>query len=253
MTDDIQTQCWAIFQRGFEVSAGVQPDELRRAALTSCALHRLVANHGLGSLAYYYEGQPGSDHEDIVTSVIAGNTLLTADHVPVAGEFEVKNVPRHEDHGSFRRGRLLLRVLPDGFRGRRGPARPRRPGARRHRRGQGAAGAAAGLPRQARQGTVDPDERATWPGDAAFGAAGPRDGTVKLLVAKGEAAAARCCNIGNTNSRYRFPIGARRFVNDWAKAGPSHHCAIGTGHIADKIENLATLLGIGVIAYVKFL
>ena len=29
-----------------------------------------------------------------------------------------------------------------------------------------------------------------------------------------------------------------RLMDDWSMGGPSHHCAIGTGHVAGKIEKL---------------
>ena len=34
------------------------------------------------------------------------------------------------------------------------------------------------------------------------------------------------------------------FMNEWAIGGPSHHCAIGVGHIGDKLEKLSKILGI---------
>ena len=79
------------FTSVFNVSDECEPVEIERAARTSVALDRLVETHNLGSMAYYYEGEAGNEYEDIVTSVIAGNTLLTGKNIPIAGECEVKN------------------------------------------------------------------------------------------------------------------------------------------------------------------
>jgi L-arabinose isomerase len=69
-------------------------------------------------------------------------------------------------------------------------------------------------------------------------------GRLQLLAAEAESVAGPILEIGNTNSRYRFSIGARQFINAWNARGPAHHCAIGTGRIASKIEKLGALLGI---------
>ena len=79
------------FNRIFDVAPECELYEIERAAKTSVALDKLIQNHNLGSMAYYYEGESGNDYESIVTSVIAGNTLLTGKNIPIAGECEVKN------------------------------------------------------------------------------------------------------------------------------------------------------------------
>jgi L-arabinose isomerase len=72
------------------------------------------------------------------------------------------------------------------------------------------------------------------------------DGRLELLVAEGESVPGPILEIGNTNSRYRFSIGARAFVNQWNSHGPAHHCAVGVGHVADRIDKLGALLGMTV-------
>jgi L-arabinose isomerase len=70
------------------------------------------------------------------------------------------------------------------------------------------------------------------------------NGSLMFLTAEALSEPGPILEIGNTNSRYRFPIGARRFVNDWNSFGPAHHCAVGTGHIASSIKKLGLLLNI---------
>src|SRR5437660_7279712 len=78
--------------KAFDVEADCSGEELRRAARTSVALDRLVEQHRLGSLAYYHKGTGNADNEEAIRSIILGTSLLTGRGIPVAGEYEVKNV-----------------------------------------------------------------------------------------------------------------------------------------------------------------
>jgi L-arabinose isomerase len=233
----------AEFRSAFDVQPDCSEPELARAARTSMALDRLVAEHRLGSLAYYYMGTGNVDNEDAISSIILGNSLLTARGVPVAGELEIKNAQAMKIMDSFGVGGSFTEYYAMDYTddvvlmGHDGPGHLAiaegktkvRPLSVYH----GKVGRGLSVEMSVKHGPV-----------TLLSVVQTRDGKLKLLAAEGESVPGPILEIGNTNSRYRFPIGARRFVNEWNSHGPAHHCAVGVGHIMPKLQKLAALLGL---------
>ena len=232
----------AEFREQFEVQADCPEEELARAARTSVALDRMVAAHRLGSMAYYYMGSGNAENEDAISSIILGNSLLTARGIPVAGEYEVKNAQAMKIMDTFGAGGSFTEYYALDWRddvvlmGHDGPGHLAiaqgktkvRPLSVYH----GKVGRGLSVEMSVKHGPV-----------TLLSVVETTDGRLMLLVAEGESVPGPVLEIGNTNSRYRFSIGARRFVNDWNAQGPAHHCAVGVGHLAGKIEKLGRLLG----------
>jgi L-arabinose isomerase len=230
------------FKTSFDVQADCSAEELRRAARTSVALDRLVEAHRLGSLAYYHKGVGSPENEDAISSIILGTSLLTSRGVPVAGEYEIKNAQAMKIMDAFGVGGSFTEYYAVDYNddlvlmGHDGPGHIAiaegktkvRPLEVYH----GKVGRGLSVEMSVKHGPV-----------TLLSVVQTVDGKLKLLVAEGESVLGPILEIGNTNSRYRFPISARNFLHDWNVRGPAHHCAVGVGHISSKLSKLGALLG----------
>ena len=187
---------------------------------------------------------PGNtENEMAVSSIILGTSLLTARGIPVAGEYEIKNIQAMKIMDSFRAGGSFTEYYAMDFKddvvlmGHDGPGHiaiaEGKTKVRPLKVYHGKVGRGLSVEMSVKYGPV-----------TLFSILETADGKLKFLTAEAESVPGPILEIGNTNSRYRFNIGARRFVNEWNVHGPAHHCAVGLGHMAHKIEKLGQLLGL---------
>jgi len=175
-----------------------------------------------------------------------GNSLLTARNIPVAGEYEVKNAQAMKIMDTFGVGGSFTEYYAMDFKddvvlmGHDGPGHIKiaegKTKVRPLKVYHGKVGRGLSVEMSIKHGPI-----------TALSVVETQNGTLKLLVAEGASVPGPILEIGNTNSRYRFSLGATQFVNNWNAQGPAHHCAVGVGHIADRIEKLGRLLGVEVV------
>lgn len=235
-----------LFYEQFDIQEDCSIEELERAAKTSVALDVMVDKYQLGSMAYYYKGTGNIDNEDTISSIILGNSLLTARNIPVAGEYEIKNVQAMKIMDSFGAGGSFTEYYAMDFKddvvlmGHDGPGHIQiaqgKTKVRPLKVYHGKVGRGLSVEMSVKNGPV-----------TLLSVVEQQGGKLMLLVAEGESVPGPILEIGNTNSRYKFSIGARKFVNNWNSHGPAHHCAVGVGHISSRIIKLGQLLNMDVI------
>lgn len=243
--DEVQAKIDEIYEE-FNVLDECPDDEIERAAKTACALDALVEEKKLGALAYYYEGAEGSVSEDLVGSVIVGTSILTGRNVPVSGECDVKNAQAMKIMDSFGVGGSFTEFYAMDFEedillmGHDGPGHiaiaEGKPKLKPLKLYHGKPSHGLSIEMSVKNGPV-----------TVLSVVQTFNGRLKLLVAEGASVPGPILEIGNTNSRYRFPIGVKEYVESWSRHGPAHHCAIGVGHIASKMHKLGALLDMEVV------
>lgn len=217
--------------------------DLTTAARVAVTLDKFIAHHELDGLAYYYEGEPGSELRTIVTNLIVGNSLLTAAGFPMCGESDLKTciamllMDRLDIGGSFAEFHPV--DFKEGFVlvGHDGPHHiniaAAKPKLRSLTKYHGKPGSGASVEFQIKAGPI-----------TMLSIGITANGRFKFVCAEGESAAGAIPATGNTNTRGFFQPDIRTFLRRWVAEGPTHHFALGVGHHAESIRRLGDALNV---------
>ena len=224
----------------FTVDNSVNQDDLRWACQVAAGLERLVSDYELSALTYYYRGAPQSEFERLGAALILGNSLLTARGIPAAGEGDLKTAVAMKVMDRLGVGGSYTEFYAMDFNeqfvlmGHDGPGHIAISDDKPLLRGlsfyHGKSGSGVSVEFSVAHGPV-----------TIFGCTQTRAGQLKFLTAEGEAIPGPILRIGNTNSRIRFDLAPAAFVDAWCTQAPTHHCALGIGHVAPILQKFAKL------------
>ena len=219
------------------------PADLEWAARVAAGLDRLTGQFALDGLTYYYRGLDGNEYERLGAGLILGNSLLTARGIPASGEGDLKTclammiLDRLDAGGSYTEFYAMDFLEQFVLMGHDGPGHlaisDRRPVLRGLGLYHGKRGYGVSVEFSVKRGPV-----------TLLGVTQTAEGNLKMLCAEGESLPGPVLRIGNTNSRIRFRYGPAEFINRWCAEGPTHHCALGVGHVRGALAKVSELLGI---------
>jgi L-arabinose isomerase len=225
------------------VTEKLTENDLKVAARVAVALDKFVDTHSLDGLAYYYEGQEGSPMRELVTNLIIGNSLLTSAGFPMCGESDLKTciamliMDRLDIGGSFAEFHPI--DFNEGFVlvGHDGPHHINiaegKPVLRSLSKYHGKPGTGAGVEFKIKEGPI-----------TILSIGLTANGRFKFILAEGESLHGPIPPTGNTNTRGFFKPDIRTFLKKWVAEGPTHHFALGVGHHAKTIQQIAEILDI---------
>jgi L-arabinose isomerase len=245
-SEDAVAEQATVFGDAFVPTGDISQEALEWGARVAVALEKLAADFDLDGLAYYYRGTGGDQIERIASNMIVGNTLLTARGVPAAGEGDLKTAIAmkimHElgVGGSFTEFCAMDFTETFFVMGHDGPCHPQvaddRVKLKELKVFHGKAGGGLSVEMRAKSGPV-----------TILGLTQTVDGRLKMLVSEGESLPGPILNIGNSNHRLRFGEDLAGFLDAWCAQGPTHHVALGLGHVARDLKRVAQLLGLEVV------
>ncbi|GAA3841739.1 L-fucose/L-arabinose isomerase family protein [Brevibacterium ammoniilyticum] len=227
----------------FTLDQSVNDEDFEWGARVSVGLDRLVEDFGLDTLAYYHRGLGGEIHERLGAGMILGASLLTAQGIPVTGEYELRTTVAQLATQVVGAGGSFCEIQALNFddnvveMGHDGPANLavsskdpllRGLGVYHGKRGWGVS-----VEFDVQQGPV-----------TLLGLGQDRDGTLSFIASEGTVVPGPLLEIGNTTSRVDFNRDPGEWVDEWSATGVGHHWSLSVGSRTKDYRAAASLLGI---------
>ncbi len=221
----------------------VRNEDLEIAARYSVGLDKLIENNDLTALAYYYKSEPGNPYEQIASNLIIGNTLLTSNNIPLAGEADLKTIASMLVTNRVGGGGSFAEIHPFDIHedivliGHDGPHNINisegKPIIRKLKKFHGKSGSGISVEFNLKTGPI-----------TLLSTSSDRNGKMKMTLAKAESMAGAIPQTGNTNTRCKFDIPVTEFLTKWCQAAPTHHLALGVGDNSEAIKLFAKIANI---------
>ena len=218
-------------------------DQLNYSSKVACALDRLKEEYNLDALAYYYHGSNGYEYEEIQSGFIVGCSLLTMNHVPAAGEADIKTCIAMKICDLLSLGGSFCEIVTTDYEkgtiliGHDGPFHidiaQDKPILRGMEVYHGKHGKGISVEAKVKNGPV-----------TTLGIAQDENGKVKFIVSEGMAKDYEIMKIGNTQTHVDFGMLPDDFMDSWFINAPTHHFALSIGHNKNLISKIGKLLDI---------